>query len=168
MLRQITTCTDPATTIIERHSQHGEGAVQYRLGTCRRHRWLAQDWRGQRSRCPEGEGRCGVVLDYRSYDRIVQSHVDLWIGPTATEYAQKHGADISLTLRAAHAFKAQAADDWVRSPREIETALVAVLDHAATIAEALAAEQIAVEAGQAQLLAALAVGETIDAAARGA
>ncbi|MEU2674232.1 hypothetical protein ABZ622_36285 [Streptomyces sp. NPDC007164] len=167
LLRQITTCTDPATTVIERRSQKAGQALQYRLGTCRRHRWLARDWRGLRTRSP-GEGRCGTVIDYRSYERIVQSHADLWIGPSTTQYLQMHGGDVARTLRAAHAFKAHAADDWVRRPREIETAMVAVLDHAARLAEAIEAEQIDVESGRGQLLAALSACETIDAAERGA
>ncbi|MFF8617906.1 hypothetical protein [Streptomyces sp. NPDC015350] len=46
MLRQITTCTDPATTIT-RHSPAGDRSVLYRLGVCHRHQWLARDWSGR-------------------------------------------------------------------------------------------------------------------------
>ncbi|MFJ5820110.1 hypothetical protein ACIQGT_40425 [Streptomyces sp. NPDC093108] len=167
MLRQITTCTDPATTIIERHSPTGDRTVLYYLGTCRRHRWLAREWRGQRRRAPGGEGRCGVVLDYRSYDRIVQSHVDLWIGPASIEHPQKHST-IAHTLRTAATSRARSTADWARNPWEIETALAAALDHAATIAEAIDAGAVDAESGQHQVLAVLSTAETIDAATRGA
>lgn len=157
LLRQITTCTAPATTTITRYGPTGDRAVLYRLAVCHRHQWLARGWRGQHTRTPGGRGRCGVVIDYRGYDQVVQSHVTVWLGPATTQYPQMHGGSLACTLRAAA--------DWVRGG---ESALATALDHAAAVAEAVDAGVLDAGSGRAQVLAALAVAETIDAAGRGA
>lgn len=165
LLRQIATCTALATTVIERRTPT---ALQYRLGVCRRHRWLATDWKGHRIQVPGGTGRCGTVIDYRSFIRVVQSHIDLWLGSTTTQYLDMHGGSVARTLRAAADFQAQAAADWVRNAWPIESALATALDHTATIAESIDTETLDTASGQHQLLAALGTAETLAAAARGA
>ncbi|MFE3146542.1 hypothetical protein ACFXJ6_07750 [Streptomyces sp. NPDC059218] len=157
LLRQITTCTDPATTTITRHGPTGDRSVLYRVGVCRRHQWLAQDWHGQRTRTPAGQGRCGTVIDYRDHDQVMESHLTVWLGPTTTQYPQMHGGSLARTLRAAAG--------WVNGH---EDSLAGVLGHAAAVAEAVEAGALDAEPGRAQLLAALSVAETIGAAARGA
>ncbi|MEU3220054.1 hypothetical protein [Streptomyces sp. NPDC006971] len=160
MLRQITTCTNPASTTITRYSPTGDRAVLYRLGVCHRHRWLAQDWPGTRTAAPDKSGRCGTAVDHRTYDDVVQSHIDLWIRPATAQDLPEHGGSAARMLRAAAA--------WAQQDSRGEHALAVVLGHAASVAEAIEAGSLNIESGRQQMLAALSAAETTDAALRGA
>ncbi|MEU7282495.1 hypothetical protein AB0A69_27520 [Streptomyces sp. NPDC045431] len=70
VLRQITTCTEPSTVVIERRVRARDRSVDYRLEVCQRHRWLPSNWIGRRSTDGAG-GQCGTVTDYRPYAQIV-------------------------------------------------------------------------------------------------
>ncbi|MFJ6014442.1 hypothetical protein [Streptomyces sp. NPDC092952] len=160
ILRQITTCAAPATTIATARSRGHDRQVLYRLGVCHRHRWLAQDWPGTRTTAPDGSGRCGTAVDHRTYDGVVQSHIDLWIRPATTQDLPEHGGSAARLLRAAAA--------WAQQDSRGEHALAVVLGHAATVAEAIEAGSLNIESGRHQVLAALSAAETTDAALRGA
>lgn len=175
VLRQITTCTEPATLVVVRAGRRRGRAVDYRMAMCRRHRWLAERWGGRRS-TPEPEGgRCGTVVDYRTYGEVLRSHYEQWLRPMTGYVTEDHGDDVAAALRAAH--------DWLsgehvdgperplvppaRSLMPLDGVRVA-LDQAARAAEALAAGLVEEHHGQVQVLAALAVAETLDALGRGA
>ncbi|MEV5043548.1 hypothetical protein AB0N20_02330 [Streptomyces griseoincarnatus] len=158
VLRQITTCTEPSTVVIERRGRARDRSVDYRLEVCRRHRWLASSWTGRRSTAGAG-GQCGTVTDYRPYAQIVQSHADLWLRPLAANGPEDHGGDLAAALRAGYAL--------LTAHRE-PTGVAIALEHAARIAEAVAAGTLPLAEGQAQVLAALSAAETLDAGARGA
>ncbi|WP_030578565.1 hypothetical protein [Streptomyces anulatus] len=158
VLRQITTCTEPSTVVIERRVRARARSVDYRLEVCRRHRWLASNWTGRRSTAGAG-GQCGTVTDYRPYAQIVQSHTDLWLRPLATNGPEDHGGNLAAPLRAGYAL--------LTAHRE-PTGVAIALEHAARIAEAVAAGTLPLAEGQAQVLAALSAAETLDAGARGA
>ncbi|MER6684652.1 hypothetical protein [Streptomyces olivaceoviridis] len=174
VLRQITTCTEPATLVVVRAGRRVR-AVDYRMAMCRRHRWLADCWGGRRS-SPEPDGeRCGTVVDYRTYDEVLRSHYEQWLRPMTGYVTEDHGGDVAAGLRVAH--------DWLsgehvdgperplvppaRSLMPLDGVRVA-LDQAARAAEALAAGLVEEHHGQVQVLAALAVAETLDALGRGA
>lgn len=158
VLRQITTCTEPSTVVIERRSRGRDRAVDYRLEVCRRHRWLAEHWTGRRSTEGAG-GRCGTVTDHRPYTRIVQSHADLWLRPLTANGPEDHDGDLAAALRAGY--------ELITADRE-PTGVAIALEHAARVAEAVTAQTLPLAAGQAQVLAALGAAETLDAGARGA
>lgn len=158
VLRQITTCTEPSTVVIERRIRARDRSVDYRLEVCRRHRWLASNWTGRRSAEGAG-GRCGTVTDYRPYTQIVQSHAALWLVPLTTNGPEDHGGDLAAALRAGH--------ELLTAHRE-PTGVAIALEHAARIAEAVTAGSLRLADGQAQVLAALSAAETLDAGARGA
>lgn len=158
VLRQITTCAEPSTVVITRRTRARDRPLDYRLELCRRHRWLADGWIGPRSEAEAG-GRCGTMLDYRSYTAIVQSHADLWIRPLTAEGPQDHDGDVARTLRTAY--------ERLTEHRE-PTGVAAALEHAARIAEAVASGTLTMAEGQTQVLAALSVAETLDAGVRGA
>ncbi|MBK3625718.1 hypothetical protein JHN59_12865 [Streptomyces sp. MBT49] len=158
VLRQITTCTTPSTVVVERRTRARDRPVDYRLEVCRRHRWLADRWTGRRG--PEGAGgRCGTVTDYRPFAAIMQSHADLWLRALTTNAPEDHGGDLAAALRAGF--------EWLTTYRE-PTGVATALEHAARIAEATAAGILQPAEGQAQVLAALSLAETLDAGARGA
>ncbi|MFC7983318.1 hypothetical protein RI578_41100 (plasmid) [Streptomyces sp. BB1-1-1] len=158
VLRQITTCTEPSTVVIERRVRARDRSLDYRLEVCRRHRWLASNWTGRRSAEGAG-GRCGTVTDYRPYTQIVQSHAALWLVPLTTNGPQDHDGDLAAALRAGH--------ELLTAHRE-PTGVAIALEHAARIAEAVTAGSLPLADGQAQVLAALSAAETLDAGARGA
>jgi hypothetical protein len=158
VLRQITTCTEPSTVVIERRGRARDRTVDYRLEVCRRHRWLASNWTGRRSTDGAG-GQCGTVTDYRPYAQIVQSHADLWLRPLAANGPEDHGGDLAAALRAGYAL--------LTAHRE-PTGVAIALEHAARIAEAITTGTLPQAEGQAQVLAALSTAETLDAGARGA
>ncbi|MFD8417408.1 hypothetical protein ACFV2Q_37665 [Streptomyces sp. NPDC059650] len=158
VLRQITTCTAPSTVVVERRTRARDRLVDYRLEVCNRHRWLANTWTGRRG--PEGAGgRCGTVTDYRPFDAIVQSHVDLWLRALPTNGPEDHDGDLAAALRAGF--------EWLTAHRE-PTGVAMALEHAARIAEATAAGMLQPTEGQVQVLAALSMAETLDAGSRGA
>ncbi|WP_457541806.1 hypothetical protein [Streptomyces filamentosus] len=158
VLRQITTCTAPSTLVIVRASRRTGREADYRLEVCRRHRWLADQWSGRRSAEGAG-GRCGTVHDHRDPEQVIHSHFDLWIHVRGLATLEEHDGDVARALRAAH--------QWMTECRD-SSAPAIVLDHAARIADALAAGTLPAEDGQQQLLAALSAAETLDAADRGA
>ncbi|QUW85846.1 hypothetical protein SMIR_41855 (plasmid) [Streptomyces mirabilis] len=158
VLRQLTTCTAPSTVVIERRTRARDRPMDYRLEVCHRHRWLANSWTGRRG--PEGAGgRCGTVTDYRPFAAIVQSHADLWLRALTTNAPEDHGGDLAAALRAGF--------EWLTTYRE-PTGVATALEHAARIAEATAAGTLQPAEGQAQVLAALNLAETLDASGRGA
>ncbi|MGW4548570.1 hypothetical protein ACWEN4_19670 [Streptomyces violaceorubidus] len=158
VLRQITTCTEPSTVVVERRARAHDRSVDYRLEVCRRHRWLANNWSGRRSTEGAG-GRCGTVTDYRPYTQIVQSHADLWLRPLAANGPEDHNGDLATALRAGY--------ELLTVNRE-PTGVAIALEHAARIAEAINLGTLALSEGRAQVLAALGAAETLDAGARGA
>jgi len=168
VLRQITTCREPATVVVERRSGRQGRPLEYQLGTCARHRWLADGWTGRRTVIEEGEraSRCGTVLDHRSFDAVVRSHVDEWIRPLTAEGPEDHGGDVAAALRAAHDRLWDAA--VVSRTRPHEDGVRAALDQAARAAEVARAGALDEEASRAQVLMALSVAETLDALGRGA
>ncbi|MGP3750022.1 hypothetical protein [Streptomyces sp. IBSNAI001] len=166
VLRQITTCREPATVVVECRSRRRGRPLEYRLETCARHRWLADHWGGRRGVPGERGGRCGTVLDFRSFDAVVRSHVEEWIRPLTAEGPEDHGGDVAAALRAAHDMLWDAA--VVSQTRPHEDAVRAALDQAARAAEAAQAGALDDEAGRAQVLMALSVAETLDALGRGA
>ncbi|MCX5278004.1 hypothetical protein OG756_41735 (plasmid) [Streptomyces sp. NBC_01310] len=166
VLRQITTCREPATFVVERRSGRRGRPLEYQLGTCARHRWLADGWAGRRTVTREPDGRCGTVLDYRSFDAVVRSHVEEWIRPLTAEGPEDHGGDVAAALRAAHDRLWGAA--VVSRTRPQEDGVRAALDQAARAAEAARAGALDEEASRAQVLMALSVAETLDALGRGA
>ncbi|MFK0142513.1 hypothetical protein [Streptomyces murinus] len=167
VLRQITACTDPAIRVVERHKGVKDRPVEYRMALCRRHRWLA--WPGGQRPADGDAGRCGTVMDYRPFQQIVDSHVDVWLRPRFHVAPQDHGGDVAAALRAAHNdLLIGLARIGRRSPAEMGYALAAALDHAARLAEAVTDGTLDATPGRAQLLTALSVAESIDAAERGA
>ncbi|MFI5822871.1 hypothetical protein ACIA8I_27820 [Streptomyces rishiriensis] len=129
-----------------------------RLEVCRRHRWLASSWPGRRGAEGAG-GRCGTVVDYRPYEAIVQSHADLWLRALTANGPEDHDGDLAAALHAGY--------EWITTHRE-PTGVAVALEHAARIAEATAVGTLQPAEGQAQVLAALSLAETLDAVARGA
>lgn len=166
VLRQITTCREPATVVVERRSGRRGRPLEYQLRTCARHRWLADGWAGRRTATGERDGRCGTVLDYRSFDVVVRSHVEEWLRPLTAEGPEDHGGDVAAALRAAHDRLWDAA--VVSRTRPHEDGVRAALDQAARAAEAARAGALDEEVSQAQVLMALSVAETLDALGRGA
>ncbi|MGC4916356.1 hypothetical protein [Streptomyces albogriseolus] len=158
VLRQITTCTEPSTVVIERRTRARDRSVDYRLEVCRRHRWLADNWTGRRSTEGAG-GRCGTVTDHRPYAQIVQSHAAAWLVPLTANGPEDHSGDLAAALRAGY--------ELLTVSRE-PTGVAIALEHAARIAEAIAIGALPLVEGRAQVLAALGAAETLDAGARGA
>ncbi|MFB8310124.1 hypothetical protein ACFC5T_16365 [Streptomyces sp. NPDC055961] len=158
VLRQITTCTEPSTVVIERRARARDRSVDYRLEVCRRHRWLAENWTGRRSADGAG-GRCGIVTDHRPYARIVESHAALWLRPLTANGPEDYDGDLAAALRAGY--------ELLTADRE-PTGVAIALGHAAVIASAITAGTLSLAEGQAQVLAALSAAETLDAGARGA
>lgn len=175
VLRQITTCTEPATLVVVRAGRRGDRAVDYRMAMCRRHRWLAERWGGRPSTLEPDGGRCGTVVDYRTYGEVLRSHYEQWLSPMTGYITEDDGDDVAAALRAAHDWlSGEHVDgpDWplvapTRSLMPLDAVRVA-LDQAARAAEALAAGLVEEYHGQVQVLAALAVTETLDALGRGA
>ncbi|MET9930395.1 MULTISPECIES: hypothetical protein [unclassified Streptomyces] len=165
VLRQITTCREPATLAIERRSSRAQ-TVEYRVVVCARHRWLTKSWRGSRGTPADQTERCGTVLDYRRYDAVVRSHIEEWIRPLTAEGPEDHSGDIAAALRAAHDMLWEAANQSRTRPHE--DPVRAALDQAASVAEAMRAGAWEPEAGEAQVLSALSIAETLDAQGRGA
>ncbi|WP_435057682.1 hypothetical protein [Streptomyces sp. bgisy060] len=158
ILRQITTCSEPSTVVIERRSLTSDRPLDYRLELCRRHRWLAENWTGRRTSEGAG-GRCGTVTDHRPYARVMESHAALWLRPLTANGPEDHDGDLAAALRAGY--------ELLTADRE-PTGVAIALDHAARIAEAITAGTLPLAEGQAQVLAALSAAETLDAGARGA
>lgn len=158
VLRQITTCTEPSTVVVERRTRARDRPVDYRLEVCHRHRWLASTWTGRRDAEGAG-GRCGSVTDYRPFGAIVESHADMWLRALTTNTPEDHDGDLAAALRAGY--------EWITTYRE-PTGVAMALEHAARIAEATAAGVLQPAEGQVQVLAALSLAETLDAGARGA
>lgn len=175
VLRQIATCTQPATLVVERASRRRSRTVDYRMTICRRHRWLAESWGGRRSTPASNDGRCGTVLDYRTYDEVIRSHYEQWLRPMTAYVTEDHGDDVAAALRAAHDWLAGEHVDGPERPQVPPARFLmpvdgvrAALDQAARAAEALAAGLVEEPHGQVQVLAALSVAETLDALGRGA
>ncbi|MER7688805.1 hypothetical protein [Streptomyces sp. NPDC097610] len=174
VLRQITTCTKPATLVATRAGRRGR-AMDYRMAMCQRHRWLADRWGGRRSAPASNGGRCGTVLDYRTYDEVIRSHYEQWLRPMTGYVTEDHGDDVAAALRAAHDWLAGEHADGPERPltpparflMPVDGVRVA-LDQAARTAEALAAGLLEEQPGQTQVLMALSVAETLDALGRGA
>ncbi|MFD3729026.1 hypothetical protein [Streptomyces sp. NPDC058671] len=158
VLRRITTCTTPSTLIVERATRHLDRPYDYRLQVCRRHRWLTEQWTGRRTVAGPAAGVCGEVLDYRGYLKVVESHADLWLRPLTAHGPEDHGGDLPRALTAAYETLT-----LHREPTEVAVAI----GHAARIATALATGDLDMEDGQSQVLAALSIAETLDAASRG-
>lgn len=113
VLRQITSCTQPATrTTSRRNSQQ----MLYELHFCDRHRHLAATLAGssylnhRRTRPAQGAPqRCGTLHDYQPIDKAISSHTRLWLNTpngstwieqlrSAAEIAAHVGARTSKTL----------------------------------------------------------------------
>ncbi|QKZ20305.1 hypothetical protein [Streptomyces chartreusis] len=175
LLRQITTCTEPATLVVVRTSRRRGRAVDYQMALCRRHRWLADRWGGRRSTPESSGGRCGTVVDHRTYSEVIRSHYEQWLIPMTGYVTEDHGDDVAAALRAAHDWLAGEHVDGpqrplvppARSLMPLDGVRVA-LDQAARAAEALAVGLMEEHHGQGQVLAALSVAETLDALGRGA
>jgi hypothetical protein len=84
----------------------------------------------------------------------------------STQRLEDHGGDIAATLRAAHAWLAEGSARFLGA-HEPHDALTVAVGQAARLAELMATGYLETEPGQAQLLAVLAVAETIAAAQRG-
>ncbi|MEW2434389.1 hypothetical protein AB0952_09415 [Streptomyces caniferus] len=168
-LRQTTTCAEPAVRTIECRSRKAGRALEYRLLLCDRHRWLARSWPGRREKQAPA-GRCGTLFDHRDFARVVESHGDQWLMSLTTHHPRDHDGDVAAALRAAQGFlgRAREYDRLLGQGAEITDGIVAALDHAARVAEALADGTVEQADGRAQLLAALSTGEAIAVAARGA
>ncbi|MEW2633352.1 hypothetical protein AB0903_17270 [Streptomyces sp. NPDC048389] len=165
VLRQITTCPEPATYVVEARSRKAGRALEFRVEVCGRHRWLVNHWTGRRQGLDPG-GRCGTMLDHRPYERVVASHADEWMVPLTAQHPDHHGGSVAGALRAAHEWMTDAGGPAARGRRD--GALLVALGHAARIAEAIEAGDVDAEGGRAQLLAALSVVETVAVAERGA
>ncbi|AVI00042.1 hypothetical protein C5L38_35500 (plasmid) [Streptomyces sp. WAC00288] len=159
VLRRITTCTAPSVLVVERATQRPDRPYDYRLQVCRRHRWLIEQWHGRRTEAGPDTGVCGEVLDHRDYLTVVRSHVDLWLRPLTFHDPDDHDGDLSRALTAGY--------ELLIEHRE-PTGVAVAIGHAARITVALKADELDVEAGRTQVLAALSVAETLDAASRGA
>ncbi|MFJ4343230.1 hypothetical protein [Streptomyces sp. NPDC088915] len=159
VLRRITTCTAPSTLVVERATRHPDRPYDYRLQVCRRHRWLTEQWTGRRTETGPGAGVCGEVLDHRDYLKVIDSHVDLWLRPLVFHGLDDHDGDLARMLSAGYELLAEH-----REP----TGVAVAIGHAARIATTLKEGVLDAEDGQTQLLAALGVAETLDAASRGA
>ncbi|MER6218916.1 hypothetical protein ABT213_33450 [Streptomyces sp. NPDC001674] len=166
VLRQLTVCSAPATHVVEAHSRTKDRALAYRVEVCERHRWLAGQWPGRRSRQEPG-GYCGTMADHRTYTQVVQSHFDTWITSLTTQNPDQHGGDVAAALRAAHHWLQDAYGDRATARAEVWHAVATALGHAAWLAEQATAGALATEAGQHQVLAALSTAETIQATACG-
>ncbi|MFE3558704.1 hypothetical protein ACFXKW_28170 [Streptomyces sp. NPDC059193] len=83
----------------------------------------------------------------------------MWLLALTTNAPEYHDGDLAAALRAGYV--------WLTAHRE-PTGLATALEHAARIAEATTAGTLQPAEGQAQLLAALSMAETLDASARGA
>jgi hypothetical protein len=175
VLRQITTCAEPATFTVERVGRRKGREVDYRLTICRRHSWLAERWSGRRTTSVSGAGRCGTVVDYRTYNEVICSHREQWLCSMTAYVTEDHGDDVAAALCAARDWLAGEHVDAherfllppVRSLMPLDGVRVA-LDHAARAAEALAAGLVEDHEGQGQVLAALSIAEALDALGRGA
>lgn len=164
VLRQITTCPQPANHAIERRSQHRGRPLEYRVALCgSHHTWLAPDWKG--NLVPDSGTPCGTVIDHRPVAAVLESHFHQWLGSRIHVWPGDHGGDIATTLRAAHTWLA--AEKLRLRSHETHTGLTVALDHAARIAELMASRTITREIGEPQLLAVLAVAETLAASERG-
>ncbi|MCX4681340.1 hypothetical protein OG413_45365 [Streptomyces sp. NBC_01433] len=166
VLRQLTACSAPATHVVESRCRKKGRALEYRVEVCERHRWIAGHWPGRRTRREPG-GQCGTMADHRAYTQVVQSHVDMWIGPLTTQDLERHGGDAAAALRAAHQWLQDAYGDCSTARGDIWHAVAAALGHAAWLAEAVAAGLVDAAEGEQQVLAALSSAETIDSTARG-
>ncbi|MFD5610562.1 hypothetical protein [Kitasatospora sp. NPDC127060] len=157
-LRQLTTCPDPATRVLERRSRRRDRVHDYVLYACHRHRWLIDSWEGGRRTVEEGELRCGVVFEYRDYAEVLRSHSREWVCRlTFNDLEDDHRGDVVGWLRAAVA-------ELCVAGREAHEGVRVALGHAVLAA---AVERDA-KVAQAAVLTALAVAETAEAAARGA
>ncbi|MCL6731038.1 hypothetical protein [Streptomyces neyagawaensis] len=175
VLRQITACAEPAALVLVRAGRRRGRAVDYRMAMCRRHRWLAERSGGRRSTPGPAGGRCGTVMDYRTYDEVLRSHYEQWLRPMTGSVIEDHGDDVAATLRAAHDWLAGEHVDGPTRPlvppaRSLMPldGVRAALDQAARATEALAAGLMEEHHGQVHVLAALALAETLDALGRGA
>jgi hypothetical protein len=166
VLRQLTTCTAPATHVIERHSLKAGRPLEYRLGVCDRARGWLSGWKGKPGDVDRFLVPCGTLIDHRPYPAVVESHFDEWLGSMSTQRLEDHGGDIAATLRAAHAWLAEGSARFLGA-HEPHDALTVAVGQAARLAELMATGYLETEPGQAQLLAVLAVAETIAAAQRG-
>lgn len=163
ILRQLTTCSDPSTVVITRRSRAADRPLDYRLEICHRHRWLlGKRWPGRRSSESAG-GRCGAVLDFRPFESVLNSHQFNWLGrliPDSPRYTVPRGHALAAALHEEV--------QWLLDCKREPTGVTVALHHAATIAEATASGLLPRVDGQRQLLNALSVAETLDAASRGA
>ncbi|MFB7825331.1 hypothetical protein [Streptomyces hydrogenans] len=111
VLRQISTCAEPSTLVVERRSRRKDRDFDYRVAVCVRHRWLAEEDWGKSLREGAG-GRCGTVVDHRDYAQVVQSHSELWLRPLAMHGPEDHGGDVALALHAAAEVLAGTRTTW--------------------------------------------------------
>ncbi|MFG2845983.1 hypothetical protein ACGF12_22855 [Kitasatospora sp. NPDC048296] len=157
-LRQLTTCSSPATHVLERRSQRRDRTYDYVLHTCVRHRWLADNWKGSRRVVEEGELRCGVLFEYRGYAEVLRSHSWEWVCRlTLNDLEDDHQGDVVGWLRAAFA-------ELSAAGRSAHDGVRVALGHAVLAATVEQDPKVA----EAAVLNALAVAETAEAAARGA
>ncbi|MFJ5120959.1 hypothetical protein [Kitasatospora sp. NPDC088548] len=103
-LRQLTTCSSPATHVLERRGRRRDRTYDYVVHACARHRWLTDSWKGSRRVVEEGQLRCGVVFEHRDYAEVLRSHSWEWVGRlTFHDLEDDHQGDVVGWLRAAFA-----------------------------------------------------------------
>ncbi|WP_405893723.1 hypothetical protein OG272_15755 [Streptomyces sp. NBC_00104] len=87
------------------------------------------------------------MLDYRDLTAVVQHHLDHWISPLTGLWPP--AGDVAAALRAAHgSLSGYLASQKPHRPEHITYAEAAALDHAARLAEVLAANRMDFEWGR--------------------
>ncbi|MCC9310133.1 hypothetical protein LN042_24205 [Kitasatospora sp. RB6PN24] len=157
-LRQLTNCPKDATIKVVRTSQRRSREIDYTLYTCTYHRWLSKAWMGRRTAVDPGEVRCGLLLDNRSYEEILRSHNEEWVRlVTLHDLDEDHAGDVEAWLREGIA---ELKGFGFPEQRGVRIALGHALLALTTGSDEVSA--------QAAVLTALAIGETGEAADRGA
>jgi hypothetical protein len=168
-LRQITTCTAPAEFVAIRHSQRKGRAHEYTLHICQRHRWLTGPdhwgWGRASHRLDTPAGRCGTVADHRPFAAVLESHIRTWLGMGEPVMGDRPMVFASWAeeLRYHHQDKLR----WHSNSPQYQGVLVA-LGHAVQLTDLLDTGDVDQSTAEAQILAALAIAETLDAQQRGA
>lgn len=167
-LRQITTCTDTATMVSVRRSRCKDRERDYTVYLCARHRWLTDTgqwgWGRESGRVDDPAApRCGTVADYRDFEAILESHFRLWLSAEPVDGRPHVVTGWVERLRVCY----QTKFEWLGDLPQYQSVLVA-LGHAVRLAEAIDAGAADVTLAKTQILAALAIAETLDAQQRGA
>lgn len=90
-LRMVLECPFPATALREGPAAEPGPGAAWLAFLCPVHSEGLPAWPGAATHPDNGSMSCGVVLDFRSAEQLLQSHADLWLTPLTGVDPQAYG-----------------------------------------------------------------------------